>query len=269
MRDDPLERLVELGFSEYEAKAYVALLKENPATGYQVSKVSGVPRSMIYEVLGKLTARGAAMELRKEGKTKYAPVPPKEFLNQIHREHEALVTALRSDFEGLGQASDLEYVWNIEGLDNVIVKARQMVGEAQQSVYVAVLPTTFPSLKTALQEAIDRGVRVVVYSSRSVELMGGRVVVAPMSEEHLRTAEGLGLVLVVDGDEVLVGERLTAGQARGSWTRSPLFVLIAEHHLRTDLYLPRILDILGEEAAEVIHEDDWDVFALAFERTIG
>jgi hypothetical protein len=93
-------------------------------------------------------------------------------------------------------------------------------------------------------------------------------VVASTSEEHLRTAEGLGLVLVADGDEVLVGERLTAGQARGSWTRSPLFVLIAEHHLRTDLYLPRILDILGEKAADVIHEDDWDVFALAFERTI-
>lgn len=209
------------------------------------------------------------MELRKEGKTKYAPVQPKEFLNQIHREHEALVTALRSDLEGLGQASDLEYVWNIEGLDNVIVKARQMVAEARQSVYVAVLPTTFPSLKTGLQEAVDRGVRVVVYSSQAVDLSGGRVVVAPTSEEHLKTAEGLGLVLVVDGDEVLVGERLRAGQARGSWTRGPLFVLIAEHHLRTDLYLPRILDILGERAAEVIHEDDWDVFALAFERTIG
>ena len=268
MKLDTVGRLVELGFSEYEAKAYVALLKENPATGYQVSKVSGVPRSMIYEVLAKLTARGAAMERRKEGKTEYAPVPPKEFLSQIHREHEELLTALKEDLEGVGAASDLEYVWNIEGLENVEARARQMIVDAQESIYMAVLPTTFPSLKAALQGAVDREVRVVVYSSQAVDLPGGRVVVASASEEHLRTAEGLGLVLVVDGDEVLVGERLTAGQARGSWTRSPLFVLIAEHHLRTDLYLPRILDILGEKATDVIHEDDWDVFALAFERTI-
>ena len=268
MERDTVERLVDLGFSEYEAKAYVALLKDSPATGYQVSKVSGVPRSMIYEVLGKLTARGAAMELRKEGKTEYAPVPPKEFLTQIHREHEELVNAIKEDLKGLGGASDLEYVWNIEGLDNVITRAHQMIAEAQESIYMAVLPSTFPALETQLQEAVDRGLRVVVYSSQAVDLPGGRVVVASTSEEHLRTAEGLGLVLVADGDEVLVGERLTAGQARGSWTRSPLFVLIAEHHLRTDLYLPRILDILGEKAADVIHEDDWDVFALAFERTI-
>ncbi len=270
MEQDTLDHLVDLGFSEYEAKAYVALLRESPATGYQVSKTSSVPRSMVYEVLSKLTARGAAMELHKEGKTQYAPIPPSEFLNQVHREHEALVTALRDDLEGLGKTSDLEYVWNIEGHDNVLAKAREMISRAEDNVYTAILPSTFPPLKAALTEAIARGVRVVVYSSRSLDLSGARMVVASMSEEHLRKAEGLGLVLVIDGDEVLVGERLTAGQAaRSSWTRSPLFVLIAEHHLRTDLYLPRILDILGRRAEEVIHEDDWELFAQAFESTIG
>ncbi len=269
MGSDTLEHLLELGFSEYEAKAYVAFLKENPATGYHVSKVSSVPRSMIYEVLGKLTARGAAMELRKEGKTQYAPIPPTELLNQVHRQHEELVTALRDDLEGLGKTSDLAYVWNIEGYDNVMAKAREMIRHAQDRVYMAVLPSTFPPLRSELEGAVSRGVRVVAYSSESLDLSGGRVVVASMSEEHLKRTEGLGLVLVVDGDEVLIGKRLTASQARSSWTRSPLFVLIAEHHLRTDLYLPRILDMLRDRAEDVIHQDDRDPFAQAFESTIG
>ncbi|MGD2178396.1 MAG: helix-turn-helix domain-containing protein [Anaerolineae bacterium] len=268
MRTDPIDRLVELGFSEYEAKAYVALLQDNPATGYQVSKVSGVPRSMIYEVLGKLTARGAAMELRREARTQYAPVPHEEFLTQLHREHEELVTSLKDDLLSVGATSDLEYVWNIDGHENVMAKAQEMIRQAQDRVYMAVMPSTFPPLKPALEEAIARDVRVVVYSSQCLNLPGGRVVATSMSEEHLKRAEGLGLVLVVDGDEVLIGERLTAAQARSSWTRSPLFVLIAEHHLRTDLYLPRILDELGDRAEEVIHEDDWDLFAQAFESAI-
>jgi len=268
MERETVARLVELGFSEYEAKTYVALLKENPATGYHVSKVSSVPRSMIYEVLGKLTARGAAMELRKEGKTQYAPIPPKEFLNHVHREQEELIDALRQGLDGLGKTSDLEYVWNIEGHGNVMGKAQEMIRHAEESVYMAVLPSTFPPLRPVLTEAAARGARVVVYSSRDLDLPGGRMVVASMSEEHLKTVEGLGLVLVVDGDEVLVGERLAGSQARSSWTRSPLFVLIAEHHLRTDLYLPRILDMLGDRAAEVIHQDDWDLFAQAFEGSI-
>jgi sugar-specific transcriptional regulator TrmB len=268
MPTDAVDRLVELGFSEYEAKAYVALLKGNPATGYHVAKVSSVPRSMIYEVLGKLTARGAAMELRKEGKTQYAPVPPHELLNQLHREHEELVTSLKNDLMSVGATSDLEYVWNIEGYDNIMAKAQEMVRQAQNRIFMAVLPSTFPLLKPALEEAIARDVRVVVYSSRSLDLPGGRVVFASMSKDYLKRAEGLGLILVVDGDEVLIGERLTAAQARSSWTRSPLFVFIAEHHLRTDLYLPRILDMLGDRAEELIHEDDWDLFAQAFESHI-
>jgi sugar-specific transcriptional regulator TrmB len=269
MESDPVDRLVALGFSEYEAKAYIALLRENPATGYHVAKVSGVPRSMIYEVLGKLTARGAAMELRKEGKTQYAPAPPQEFLNQLHREHEELVTSLKDDLMSVGTISDLEYVWNIEGYENVMAKAEEMIRQAHDRVYMAVLPVTFPPLKPALEDAIARNVRVVVYSSQSLDLPGGRVVSASMSEDHLKRAGGLGLILVVDGDEVLIGERLTAAQARSSWTRSPLFVLIAEHHLRTDLYLPQILDLLGDRAEEVIHEDDWALFAQAFESIIN
>jgi sugar-specific transcriptional regulator TrmB len=268
MHNDPIERLVELGFSEYEAKAYVALLRDNPATGYQVSKVSGVPRSMVYEVLAKLTARGAAMELRKEGKTQYAPIPPRDFLDQLHREHEDLVVSLKDDLTTLGSTSDLEYVWNIEGYDNVMARAQEMIRQAEDRVYMAVLPTTFPPLKPALEEAIARDVRVVVYSSQSLDLPGGRVVITPMSQDHLKRPEGLGLILVVDGDEVLIGERLTAAQARSSWTRSPLFVLVAEHHLRTDLYLPRILDELGDRAEDLIHEDDWELFAQAFESKI-
>jgi len=268
MHDDPIERLVELGFSEYEAKAYVALLEENPATGYQVSKISGVPRSMVYEVLAKLTARGAAMELLQEGRTQYAPIPPRDFFDQLHREHEDLVASLKDDLTAVGTTSDLEYVWNIEGYDNVMARAQEMIRQAEDRVYMAVLPTTFPPLKPALEAAIARGVRVVVYSSQSLDLPGGRVVVTSMSRDHLKRPEGLGLILVVDGDEVLIGERLTATQARSSWTRSPLFVLVAEHHLRTDLYLPRILDELGDRAEELIHEDDWELFAQALESKI-
>ncbi len=268
MHDDPIHRLVQLGFSEYEAKAYIALLKENPATGYQVSKISGVPRSMVYEVLAKLTARGAAMELHKQERTQYAPIPPRDFLDQLHHEHRRLVASLKDDLSGLDTTSDLEYVWNIEGYDNVMAKAQEMIRHAEERVYTAVLPSTFPPLRPALESAIARRVRVIVYSSQNLDLPGARVVTTPVSEDHLKKAEGLGLVLVVDGDEVLIGEHLTATQARGSWTRSPLFVLIAEHHLRTDIYLPRILDELGDRAEQLIHEDDWELFARAFESTI-
>ncbi len=57
--DEIIKELQKLGFSQYECKAYIGLLKHSPVTGYEVSKQTGVPRSMIYEVLGKLMDKGA------------------------------------------------------------------------------------------------------------------------------------------------------------------------------------------------------------------
>ncbi len=267
MEDDPIEKLVKIGFSEYEAKAYVALLRESPVTGYQLSKLCGVPRSMIYEVLGKLTARGAAMTLRKGDSTQYAPVPAEEFLDQLHREHEEIIFSLKDDLAALTSAPDLEYVWHIEGYENIIAKAGEMIRQAKTHIYLALLPATFPALKPTLEEATRRGVKVVVYTTKDLDLPGGQVVVAPMFDARDRVEE-LMLILVIDGEEVLVGERLTATQARASWTSSPLLVFIAEHHLRTDPYLPQILACLEDRALDIIQEEDRELFARALESHI-
>ncbi len=268
MNEDLIDKLVRLGFSEYEAKAYVALLAKSPVSGYELAKSSSVPRSMIYEVMGKLVSRGAAMILRTGGATKYAPVPAAEFFDQLQREHESLVESLRDELVSLSAAPDLDYVWNIEGHDNVMAKAVEMIDQAKEQIYLALLPITFPILRAVLAEAIDRGVRVVLYTTAELELPGGQIVTAHVSEETLGQARGLGLILAIDGEEVLIGEWLTRTQARASWTSSSLMVFLAEHHLRTDLYLPEILAMLGERALEVIQEEDRDLFARALESSI-
>ncbi len=268
MNGDIMERLGAIGFSEYEAKAYLALLRESPVTGYQLSKLSGVPRSMIYEVMGKLITRGAVVTVRRRGSTQYAPLPAAEFFDQQHREHEQLVEALKDDLATLGKAPDLDYVWNIEGSDNIMAKAVEMIEQAAERAYVALLPATFQILEAALLEAIAPGVRVVVFTTSEVDLAGGHVIVVATPEQALGQAVGLGLILVIDGQEVLIGEQLTASDARASWTSSPLLVFVAEHHLRTDLYLPRVLALLGKRALEVIQEEDRELFAHAFESHI-
>lgn len=265
MNETPVDKLLKIGFSEYEAKAYMALLSKNPVSGYELAKISGVPRSMIYEVLGKLTARGAAMTLHSGNVTRYAPCPAEEFLTQMHREHTDLIDSLKNELTSFIETPELEYVWNIEGDDNITAKALEMIGQAERQIYLALRPVSFPVLQAALIQAIARGVRVVVYTTGELELPGAQVMVAHVAEETLEQARGLGLILVMDGEEVLIGEWLTAVQAWASWTRSPLFVFLAEHHLRTDLYLPQILAELGEQALNLIHEEDRDLFARALE----
>ena len=265
------DRLLKLGFSEYESKAYLALLGKSPVTGYELAKQSGVPRSMVYEVAGKLTGRGAAMSLHSGSVTRYAPVPPAEFLDQLQQEHENLVSHLKEELATLAAAPvpDLDYVWNIEGDENVLARAAEMIDQAQKQIYIALLPITFPDLEPELKRAVSRGVRTVIYTTADLKLPGSEIAVAHVSEETLGQARGLGLILVIDGEEVLIGERLSGSQARASWTGSSLLVFIAEHHLRTDLYLPEILAQLGSQALDIIKEDDRELFARALESEIN
>lgn len=176
---------------------------------------------MIYEVLGKLVARGAAMTLHSEDGNKYAPVSAPEFLDQLQREHEMLVTTLKDDLKSLGSAPTHEHVWNIGGNENVMAKAREMLDQAKERVHLALLPETAPSLKGALKLAVEREVRVVIHSTTDLDIPGARVVVSPVEEITSRRVEGLWLVLVVDGCQAMIGELLTQNQARASWTRSP------------------------------------------------
>lgn len=53
-----LENLKVNGFTEYEAKAYVALVGLGMATAREISEISGVPHGRIYDILKLLAAKG-------------------------------------------------------------------------------------------------------------------------------------------------------------------------------------------------------------------
>ncbi|MDR4442476.1 TrmB family transcriptional regulator, partial [Bacillus cereus] len=72
---------------QYECKAYIGRLKQSPVTGNEVSKQTGLPRSMIYEVLGKLMDKGAVHIVPSEP-VKYVPVAAKELMKRMRKDFE-------------------------------------------------------------------------------------------------------------------------------------------------------------------------------------
>jgi sugar-specific transcriptional regulator TrmB len=256
-----VQRLQELGFSEYEAKAYVALLHTNPATGYQVSKESGVPRSMIYEVLNKLIARGAALSSPAERTTLYAPVAHGELLDRLRHEFEAQLDAARRELTGITQPRQAEYVWNIEGSDNILAKARDMIDSAEVQVHAGLLPETLPDLRASLERAAARGADGIVNTTAPVALTGARVVVTPLVLDDVGQLGTQGLMLTADGAQALVSQQLDAPNARAAWTANPLLAFVVEQHMRTDMVIPRLFQLLGDRAMDVLDEKDLTIFA--------
>ena len=70
-----LSAMTELGFTKSESKVYTALLKKQPATGYELAASSGVPRSAIYNILKKLESGGLINAIQ-DKPARYVPLPP-------------------------------------------------------------------------------------------------------------------------------------------------------------------------------------------------
>ncbi len=76
MNGIPVQELVSLGLSKYQARAYLALLGHEESTAVEVAERSGVPRQRVYDVLASLKER--ALVATKNGRpmryTAQAPV---------------------------------------------------------------------------------------------------------------------------------------------------------------------------------------------------
>ncbi len=202
-----VERWTRLGFTEYEAKAYVALLQLGTATGYQIAKASSVPRSMIYESLNKLAARGAVLTQSFGETTRYAPVPPEQLLSRMRRELDDQVEALSRDLKGLvtGEAST-GGIWNLTGQQNILAFARQMIERAGHEIALSIGDDDeLDELLPRLQEAQRRKLSLLVLSTVPYDAGRVPIVVYPQGQQ-LRQAVGHGLTLLVDGREALIGE---------------------------------------------------------------
>ncbi|MCA9614150.1 MAG: helix-turn-helix domain-containing protein, partial [Myxococcales bacterium] len=77
IEDKVVEAMRALGFNATDAKTYLALLKEHPATGYELATRSGVPRSAIYNVLKRLQSLGL-INIVADKPARYVPLPPEK-----------------------------------------------------------------------------------------------------------------------------------------------------------------------------------------------
>jgi Cd2+/Zn2+-exporting ATPase len=255
---DLLSKLTELGFTEYEAKVYLALLDSYPATGYQISKDAGVPRSMVYEALGRLKVRGAVLETPDERATLYRPLPPDVLLDSHQAEQQRLVGELRAGMAARYEHRDEDRVWSIRGRDTVLSYARELIRQAQREVYLVLDDSDVAALSDAACAAAERGVDVSAVLTGEATLGYGQIVRHPPLESQLHELSGT-LLVVVDGREVLVtanGDHETTATV----TRNRNLVLIARQFVWMEVFAQRIFSRLGSDLLLRLDPADRQIF---------
>lgn len=239
--------LTELGFTEYEARVYLALLKDSPATGYQISKGSGVPRSMVYEALGRLDLRGAVMSTRSGRTTLYRPVPPDMLLDRYEAGQRELINSLRS---GLAEVNHRElgaFIWRIRGVEQVRMYMRQMIDTCGEELFLVLPDPELGALRPAIIEADQRGIRVRALLTGEGSLAVGEVARHPSRESELQQLTHVALV-EADRRQALIAN--TLGEVDATVTEDRNLVIIARQFVWMELLAQRLAAQLGPEGLE-------------------
>lgn len=256
---DLLSNLMAIGFTEYEAKVYTALLREHPATGYQLGKKAGIPRSMVYEALGRLHARGAVLKTDEQGTALYRPLPPDVLLHRYEHEQQRLLLGLRDRLSELYTARDEDRLWSISGRSSVVAYATKMIHAASSEVLLVLSDADLDALRSEIVRACERGVALSTLLTGKGTLSAGQVVRHPPLESEIQGLTGM-LVVVVDRQEALIASADSEMVATITGNRN--LVLIARQFVWMELFTQRISARLGADLLVRLDPEDRKIFEL-------
>lgn len=236
IEDEIIAQMVKMGFTVYEAKTYLALLKSNPATGYEVSQIAHIPRSVIYSVLRKLESEGIVISIHDKPK-KYIPLSPKQFLSKMEFEFSAKLSELKKKLLKFNNKPETEGFWNLRGYQVLIQTCESLIREASSSVYISGWKREIEHLKDALLSARKRGVDVIIFSFNDIDKNLGEVFCYGIDENKLSKMWGHKLIVVVDSKELVMGPSNMTDYEQAIWTQNRAVLTIAVNYIILDITL--------------------------------
>lgn len=234
-KEEPIQALEHLGLSNYEAKAYLAFLSESPLTGYKLSKISGVPRSRIYETIEKLMAKG--LVLSQEGDTTLLrPVSLESFLDKKEKESRQNIEFLKANLPQIEKSEDDHGIWNITGRDRIFERINHIISQANSHIYLVSFDNDLVFLENELIKAEQRNVSIFgVYCGAKIFKL-----------QNLDSHQGQpcstcqDIALSIDSRQALVGCTVPSENARVALTENPGLIYVAEQYIKHEILISRV-----------------------------
>lgn len=205
-----------LGLTEYEARAYTALLALGRAVPARVARQAGIPRPKIYETLERLEGRGLAARVG-QNPLEYAPLSAREYLARARRAFDDRLGALDRDLSRLAPDPAPEAVYHLYGEAAIRSLCEDLTLNARRSVYMAG--------ETALAERLER------LTPRGVHLHRASLANLPAV-----AAEGQrAFLLARDGEAAVIAHFVEEGsgrEAHGVHTHNPVVIHLIEGYVQ-------------------------------------
>lgn len=245
--------LHEMGLSEYESSAYLALLSKGKATAKVVAKAGDLPQSRVYDVLEKLEKKGFVISQPGRPK-KYGAVQPERAIDQygeykeerFESEYEELmsigekfVSSVDTSRYGDNSVDDPDVVWSYYKEYQLFDVFGRLCKEAAEEIRMLTRADSIERKVGRLDESLsalsEQGVRLRILTPRNQQIgdaVGDRL------DEYAEVRQGRSIesqMYLFDEKAVLI-----------AFKENDQYVGLSVHNRALNLTLNRMFDVLWE-----------------------
>jgi len=245
-----IDSLMSLGFSAYEARIYISLLKKSPSTAYEISKRTGIARANAYSSCESLLSKNA-IEIVDDRPARIVPVPPQLLLSNIATRTSTLCTELEELLNNVGDRERDGFIWSFAGEASVNAKISEMICGAKESIWIKasteLLEVHKGNLKVALTQNLEISCVIILFGENPQDyLVSDNVSVYLHEGTGLRLGNADNLfTIAVDHREALTAQM--EHEVLAAYTTYEPVVTMAETIIRHDIYIAAFFKEFGVE----------------------
>ncbi|QYY33246.1 MULTISPECIES: TrmB family transcriptional regulator [Cupriavidus] len=228
--------MTRLGFTQYEAQAYTALVGQAPLTGAEVGRRASMPASKVYETLARLETRGAVLVHRSEP-VRYAAVPHTALLAELRSRFNADLDAAASALDRLPVQQEPGMVWSLSGRESILLAFARTISNAKASLFAGIWDEELDELGPLLDAASARGIdtHVAIYGHKALKGPHTYDMAACGASARLRLSGRRLAVVVADEDDAVVAEFGDYTSDQATVTTNPVIALLAVEYIKADV----------------------------------
>jgi sugar-specific transcriptional regulator TrmB len=240
-----VEQLAELGFSHYEARAYVGLLGAEAMTGYALANRTGIPQPKVYETLRRLEDKQAVVRVG-DDPARFVAIPAEQLLAAVDARFRARMAGTKESLAEIDQRSAHLRAHVLPALadwESIATRAAEMLARAGRHVYLSTHADQLARLAADIADAQARGVQfdLLCFGASPVTIERGRQLQHASTDGAVyRHHQARHLAVVVDSADALWALAPNGDDWDAAVAADPLFTALVKGYIRHDLYVQQI-----------------------------
>lgn len=240
------ENLSRMGFTGPEARTYEALISAQPATAYELAKVSGLARANSYNAVTNLVKKGAIQPISSQP-VRYAITSPQHFFANIADNIQKTAAKIQDQVSSTAAPVGNEFVEVSEGKLAVDDKVMSLIERARDDLHFKSSHELLVPYLSAIDAALARGTRVSIVASgdgwEDLKAAGARIVPHEGTGSAPSVANDVALTVVADAEASFVGTMRPFH--RGYSAENPTLVYVIQMMILHEIYLSEIVAAIG------------------------